>query len=166
MKTLAIDLGDARTGIAISDENKFLASPFGMIDKGVYKPYNKTCEMQFDYKSFSKAGSHINMILEIAKKHGVDEIVFGLPLNMDGSESNRAQKTKTFADLLKQDQQERVNNQIDKQTINIKFVDERLTSIEAEEILKSQGKSNDEIKKLGDIVAAVIILQNYLDNSK
>lgn len=132
MKYMAIDLGDARTGIAISES--------GIIASGL-ETY-KRVELQKD----------LQYIADLAKKYKIDVVVFGLPLNMDGTEGERVQKTRAFAEKL----QPLVEAKID-------YEDERLTSVVAEEMLIEGGMRRDKRKKVIDKIAATIILQAYLD---
>ena len=133
MKTMGIDFGLARIGIALSDETKFLATP---------------------YETYKRKGEEIdiNHLIEIITTKNVDEIVCGLPMNMAGEEQEIAQKTREFMLKLK----EQTN-------IKIEFVDERLSSLMAEEMLKETERDWKKRKEKLDAVAASIILQDYLD---
>ena len=133
MKTMGIDFGLARIGIALSDDTKFLATPF--------ETYKRQGE-----------DSDIKHLLEIIKNKYVDEIVCGLPMNMAGEEQEIAIKTREFM--------EKLNEQTN---ITIKFVDERLSSLMAEEMLKETERDWKKRKEKLDAVAASIILQDYLD---
>ena len=136
MKAMGIDFGLARIGLALSDETKFLASP--------YETYKRKGEEQ-----------DIQHLLDIIKAKNVDEIVCGLPMNMAGEEQEIAQKTREFMTKIS----EQVN-------ININFVDERLSSLMAEEMLKQTEKDWKKRKEKLDAVAASIILQDYLDEKR
>ena len=133
MKAMGIDFGLARIGIALSDDTKFLASP--------YVTYKRKTEQE-DLTYF------VNLINE--KK--VDEIVCGLPYNMQGEEQEIAQKTREFMQKLHE-----LTN------LKIEFVDERLSSSMAEEMLKETERDWKKRKEKLDAVAASIILQDYLD---
>lgn len=133
MKAMGIDFGLARIGIAFSDDTKFLASPFQ-----TYK--RKGDEQDVDY------------LLNLIKTKNVDEIVCGLPMNMAGVEQEIAKKTRDFMAILQT-----------KHDIKIVFVDERLSSSMAEEILKETEKDWKKRKEKLDAVAASIILQDYLN---
>ena len=133
MKILGIDYGDKRTGVAISDNNLILASNYTTIESG-HAP--KVCEQ----------------ILEIIKKEGVEKLVLGLPLNMDGSEGPRAEKTRVFAAMLAENFEG-----------EIIFRDERLTTVSATYFLNETDKRGKKRKALVDRIAASIILQSYLD---
>ena len=130
---MGIDFGMARIGIALSDDTKFLASPFL-----VYK--RKGQEQDIEY--------FVNLI----KEKNVDEIVCGLPMNMQGEEQKIAALTREFMQEL--------SKHI---SINITFEDERLSSVMAEEMLKQTEKDWKKRKEKLDSVAASIILQDYLD---
>ena len=133
MKAMGIDFGMARIGIALSDDTKFLASPF---------------------ETYSRKGEHndLQYLISIINLKGVDEIVCGLPMNMMGEEQEIAKKTRDFMSKL----------QI-LCPIKIAFVDERLSSVMAEEMLKETEKDWRKRKQKLDAVAASIILQDYLD---
>ncbi|NCA67110.1 MAG: Holliday junction resolvase RuvX, partial [Clostridia bacterium] len=94
----------------------------------------------------------VNYIAELAKAKGASRIVIGLPINMDGTEGIRVQKSRDFADKLKA-----VTD------IEIDYEDESLTTVAAEEVLIEQGMRWEERKKVIDKVAAAIILRCYLD---
>lgn len=135
MKAMGIDFGLARIGIALSDDTKFLATPFE-----TYK--RKGAEQDIQY------------LAQIIKEKNVDEIVCGLPMNMAGQEQEIAQKTRDFMEILK----EQVN-------IDVVFVDERLSSLMAEELLKETERDWKKRKEKLDAVAASIILQDFLDGA-
>ncbi|MCX4362052.1 MAG: Holliday junction resolvase RuvX [Clostridia bacterium] len=132
MKYLAIDLGDARTGIAISES--------GIIANGLetYKRVGLQKDLQY--------------IADLANNYKIDVVVFGLPLNMDGTFGDRAEKTKAFAEKL-----------LTLIIARIDYEDERLTSVTAEEMLIEGGVRRDKRKKVIDKIAATIILQDYLN---
>ena len=136
MKAMGIDFGLARIGIALSDDTKFLASP--------YETYRRKSE-EIDLKYLS------NLICE--KK--VDEIVCGLPMNMQGEEQEIAKFTRAFMDKL-----------VSLVNIQLSYVDERLSSVMAEEMLRETERDWKKRKDKLDSVAASIILQDYLDSNK
>lgn len=96
-----------------------------------------------------------NQIAEIVKKFDASEVIVGLPLNMDGTEGEMCEYVRMFCDML--------SNKISAKII---FVDERLTSISAEEIMHSSNVKTSKKKGLIDQIAAMVILQNYLDKQK
>lgn len=132
MKYLAIDLGDSRTGIAVSES--------GIIATGIetYKRVDENRDLQH--------------IADLVKQYRIDTVVFGLPLNMDGTEGERVEKTRAFAEKLRP----LIDAKID-------YEDERLTTVVAEEMLIEGGMRRDKRKKVIDKIAATIILQSYLD---
>ena len=134
MRKLALDVGDVRIGIASSD-------PMGII-AGAGETYRRTGD---DNKDF-------NYILGKLTPGEYDTIVVGLPLNMDGTEGDRVQITREFA--------EKLSNLTD---IKIVFQDERLSTVSAEKMLIESGVRREKRKNVVDKVAAAIILQSYLD---
>lgn len=133
MRILALDVGDARIGIAYTDALELSVNPFESF---------KRKNTQEDY-------SHI---AEIIKKLKAERVVIGLPLNMDGTEGERVEKTKLFAEELR------------KYTdVPFDWQDERLTTVTAERILIEQGMRREKRKDVIDKVAAMVILSSYLD---
>ncbi len=136
MRILGIDYGDARIGLALSDESETLASPLGT------------------YKSQSMR-KDVDYLAALAREKGAGRIVLGLPVSMDGREGDRVQKTKAFGSVL-----ERVSG------IDIVYKDERLSTVAAERTLIECSVRREKRKEVIDTVAAQIILQNYLDAQK
>ncbi len=139
MKAMGIDFGLARIGIALSDETKFLASP--------YLTYKRKNEKE-----------DIDFFVDLIRRQNVDEIVCGLPLNMQGEEQQIAQYTREFINKLMNS----LDIQSDKK-IKVEFVDERMSSVMADDILKKTIKDWKKRKEKLDSVSASIILQDYLD---
>ena len=130
---MALDYGDVRIGIAFSDLLQTIASPFQT------------------YKRKTLA-EDLNYFLNLVKEKEVSKIILGLPVNMDGSVGERALKTKEFGEELS------------KATgLEVEYVDERLTSVEAEEILISSGVRREKRKEVIDKIAAALILESYLN---
>lgn len=136
MRILAIDYGDARIGLALSDESETLASPLST------------------YASQSMR-KDIDYIAALAKEKNAGRIVLGLPVNMDGSEGERAQKTRSFGTVLA-----RVSG------LEVVYKDERLTTVSAEKALIECNMRREKRKQVIDTVSAQIILQSYLDAQK
>jgi putative Holliday junction resolvase len=134
MRFLAIDLGDKRTGIAIGDDELAMAQPVCVLEVPIGKLL-------------------INAIVKTIDEQGVDELVIGLPLNMDGSPGQRVFITNEFAKELKA---------VTKMQLH--FQDERLTSSAAEEKLSGSGKTHKQKKKIRDALAAAEILNDFLAN--
>ncbi len=135
-RKMGIDYGDKRIGIALSDLLCIISSPYE-----VYPNHGQ-----------DDAIRHIDQII---KENNVDEIALGLPLNMDGSEGERAKIHREFGKLLEQ-----------YSGVKVYFIDERLTSAEAEDILISSGVRREKRKELIDKIAAQLILQTFMENKK
>ena len=136
MRIMAIDYGDAHTGIAISDPTGFLAGFTTTID--AYRPVVVA-----------------ERVAALAKEHGVEELVLGYPKNMDGSLGPRAEKAEAMAELLKA-----------ATSLPVVLWDERRTTIDAHQILFNSGKNAKKRKKTVDAVAASLILEGYLTYRK
>ena len=136
MKIMAVDLGKARTGIAICDVFETLASPFGVIEE----------------RSIDKL---VLKVADIAKEHNIEEIVLGLPKNMDGSEGESAQNARAFGAKLE-----------DATGLKVNMMDERGTTISAHNYLNITDTRGKKRKSIIDSVSAVIILENYLSFRK
>ena len=136
MKIMAIDYGDAHTGIAISDPTGFLAGFTTTIN--AYRPEVVS-----------------EQIAALAKEHGVEELVLGHPINMDGTRGPRSEKAQAMKALL-----EEVTS------LPVTLWDERRTTIDAHQILMGSGKNAKKRKKVVDAVAASLILEGYLTYKK
>lgn len=133
-RVMALDFGDAKIGIAMSDIMKIIANGYE-----TYKRVDEQKDLQY--------------IASLVKPNMVDEIVFGLPINMDGTEGDRVTKTREFADKLHSLLPD----------IKIYFQDERLTTVTGERMLIEAGVRREKRKGVIDKIAATIILQQYLD---
>lgn len=136
-KILAVDFGDTRTGLAVSDGGRFLASGIGYISPGGIV---KTADA----------------VAAKAAELGASAVVVGLPINMDGSEGGRAARCREFAGLLA----ERLPD------IPVGLADERLTTVEASRYLNATDTRGKKRKGVIDSLSAEIILQNTLDKLK
>lgn len=136
MRIMAIDYGDARTGLAVSD-------PTGLI-----------CGEAWTIQEWSMERA-ARRICEEAAARGVERFVLGLPRNMDGSEGPRAELSRQLAALL--------NERCD---IPVTLWDERRSSIEAHAILRAAGKKERTHRRTVDAVAASLILEGYLGSIK
>ena len=136
MKVLAIDYGDARTGIAISDYTGLLVGTTDVIHSR--KPDETARE-----------------IARLAREHGAQRLVMGFPRNMDGSEGESARHAREFAEKLRQ-----------ASGLPVVLRDERGTTITAHGYLNTTDVRGKKRKQTVDAVAAVIILQNYLDSTR
>ena len=136
MRIMAIDYGDARTGVAISDATGLLAGFTTVIHS-------------------RKSDVVLEELLKIMGEHGVDELVMGFPRNMDGTEGPRAELYREFAARLEE-----------KSGMTVNLWDERRTTIEAHQILHASGKKMKNHKKTVDAVAATLILEGYLTRKR
>lgn len=133
MRILAVDYGDARTGLAVSDRSGFLASPVGTIPE-------------------RNAERLAQKIAAAAKEQEAEEIIVGLPVNMNGTYGPRAEKCREFGELLKE-----VTG------LPVTMWDERSTTVTAHQILNTTNVRGKDRKAVVDTVAAVVILESYLD---
>ena len=132
MRIMAIDYGDARIGLAVSDLTGMICGEAWTLE-------------EWNMERASKR------IAEEAKARDVGTLVLGLPKNMDGSEGPRAEKSREFRELLIADT-----------GLDVILWDERRSSIEAHAILHANGKKEKKHRKTVDAVAASLILEGYL----
>ena len=137
-RILGVDFGDTRTGVAVSDVSRFLASGIGYVSPGGIE---KTAEK----------------IAEIVREQNASAVVVGLPRNMDGSEGFRAERCRDFAALLRQ----KLENKIP-----VAMIDERLTTVSASRYLNETNTRGSKRKGVIDTLSAQILLQNALDRLK
>lgn len=141
-KLLGVDFGDKRTGLAVSDRTRFLASGIGQISVGgMQKTAEKICEI-------------------IKTENVTGGIVVGLPVNMNGSHGPRAEHAEKFASILGTKMQE---NGLD---MPIVMMDERMTTMAASRYLNETDTRGQKRKNVIDTLSAQIILQNALDRLK
>ena len=133
---MALDVGDRRIGIAVSD-------PLGWTAQGLENYTRRDDDLQAD----------IRHILEIAERYKPVRLLFGMPRNMDGSYGMQAQKVRAFADAV-----------LAEWDGDHDFYDERLTTMSAQRVLIDADLSRKRRKQVVDKLAAVIILQGYLDS--
>ena len=136
-KLLSVDFGDVRTGLAICDPSRILASGIGYISPGGIE---KTADA----------------VAECAKENGACAVIVGLPVNMDGSRGGRAQRCEKFARMLK----ERLTG------VPVAVFDERMTTMTASRYLNETNTRGSKRKQVIDTLSAQIILQNALDRLK
>ena len=136
-KILSVDFGDVRTGLAISDPSRLLASGLGYVSPGGIE---KTADA----------------VAETARNEGASAVVVGLPVNMDGSRGSRAQRCEKFAAMLK----ERLGG------VPVATFDERMTTMTASRYLNETNTRGKKRKQVIDTLSAQIILQNCLDRLK
>ncbi len=134
MRILGLDVGSKRIGIALSDE-------LGLTAQGIETLSCRTSEKD------------VERILELSAEYGVQEIVVGMPFNMSGTEGPQVHRVREFI--------EQIHRRVD---IPIREWDERLSTAAAERTLLEADMSRSKRRKVIDKLAAVIILQGYLDN--
>ena len=133
MRIMAIDYGDAHTGVAISDPTGFLAGTTTTI-------HSRSADVV------------LSELARLAKEQGAEEIVMGFPRNMDGTEGPRAELYRAFAGRVEE-----------ATGLKPVLWDERRTTVDAHRILQQAGKNAKKRKKTVDAVAASLILEGYLD---
>ena len=136
---MGLDYGSRTVGVAISDELLITAQAKEIIRR----------------KEENKLRKTLARIEELIQEYGVEKIVLGLPVHMDGSDSERSQLCLEFKEKIER-----------RTGIPVEMLDERLTTVEADEIMDEVGVKGRERKEYVDMIAAQIILQDYLDNKK
>ena len=132
MRVMALDYGDVRTGVAVSDAGGMLVG------------YTAVLQGRDRAQVAEQAA-------RLALERGVEAIVVGLPRNMDGTEGARAQLCREFAGLMEENT-----------GLPVALWDERRTTVEAHQILHATGKRMKQHKRNVDAVAASLILEGYL----
>ncbi len=138
-RILGLDFGSKTVGVAISDPLLMTAQEHSTITR----------------KKPGALRDTLRQITDICLEYDIGLIVIGLPLNMDGSEGDRCVLTRDFAQQVE-----------DRTGLEILFWDERLTTCEADEILRESGVVRSKRKQFIDQVAAAIVLQEYLDERR
>ncbi len=136
MKIMAIDYGDAHTGVAISDRTLTLCGFSTVVT--AYRPE-----------------AVIEQLQKLIAEHEVTELVLGHPINMDGTRGPRAEKAEAFGEALRETT-----------GLPVTLWDERRTTVDAHNILANNGKRAKERKKTVDAVAASLMLEGYLTYKK
>ena len=139
MRIMGLDYGSKTVGVAISDELLLTAQAKEIIRR----------------KEENKLRRTLSRIEELIVEYGVEKIVLGLPVHMDQSPSVRSELCLEFKDKIER-----------RTGLPVIMWDERLTTVEADEIMDEVGIRGRERKEYVDMIAAQIILQDYLDNSK
>lgn len=130
---MGVDFGLKRVGLAVCDVGRILATPL---------PVYRTKSMR----------NTIDRVAFLAAENGVCAVVVGLPLNLDGTESVQSGRVRAFARNL-----EKVSG------LPVELIDERLTTVEADELLAEAGVKRDKRAELIDSMSATVILQSYID---
>lgn len=138
MRILGLDVGEVRIGVAMSDPMQIITKPFEVIDRKKVKALNRLREIILEYE--------------------IEEVVVGMPYQLDGTIGPQAEKIQLFAQKLFNKMEQR---------IRLHFIDERLTTVEAHDFLY-QIKAGDrrQQRSVVDKVAAAIILESYLKQKK
>ena len=136
MRIMGLDYGSKTVGVAVSD-------PLGLTAQGIEivrrKSENKLCQT-------------LARIEEIAKEYGVEKIVLGFPKHMNNDIGERAEKSLEFKEMLER-----------RTGLPVVMWDERLTTVEADRTMMETGIRRENRKEYVDMIAAVFILQGYLD---
>ena len=131
---MALDVGDRRIGVALSDPTGMLATPVTAIDRVAAKP------------------SDIDEILRIAREQGAEAIIVGLPLSLSGAEGDQAKSVRAFISDLSA-----------RTGLPVDTVDERYSTVQARRMLHETGARRSRDRGRVDASAAAVILQAYLD---
>ena len=134
MRILGLDLGDRTIGVAVSD-------PLGFTAQGITTIRRKS--LQYDIEELKK----------ICKEYNIEKVLLGYPKNMNGTEGPRCEIVREFAEVIKE--------QLD---LPIQFWDDRLSTVAAHRAMLEADLSRAKRKKIVDKIAAVYILQGYLDS--
>ena len=137
-RILAIDYGESRTGLAITD-------PLGFTAQGLETINNQGSDKVI-----------LRRLAEIVEEYDINKFVIGYPINMDGTASQRSEKTEEFIHKLRS----RFN------TIEIDKKDERLTTVEAHKTMNDLNVNKNKKRSIVDTVAAVYILEAYINKPK
>lgn len=136
MRILGLDFGSKTVGVAVSDPTGLIAIGVEIIRRDREDKLRKT----------------LSRIEELIVQYGVERIVLGCPLNMDDSSGDRVRKTEEFKEML-----------VRRTGLPVDFMDERLSTVEAIELMNEAGIAGKDRKEYVDKIAATFILQWYLD---
>ncbi|MCH8226187.1 MAG: Holliday junction resolvase RuvX [Chloroflexi bacterium] len=135
LRLLALDLGERRIGLAVSNQEGTLVLPVGHLQR-------------------DKLQADIQRVLASAIERDAQGIVVGIPYSLDGSEGSQAKRARRFVQALKK-----------QTTLAVYTVDERFTSVEAEGMMREAGRQPSRDRGAVDAAAAALILQRFLDQS-
>jgi len=135
-RLLAIDYGEKRIGLAISDALKIFAKPYDIIANTSYEDI-------------------VQQLIRIIQSNHVEKVIVGVPWSIEGEETNKTKETLTFIAKLKESL-----------PVPVIGADERYTTSEANELLKQMGYDWKKARKHIDSIAACLILKGYLDNNE
>ena len=137
MRILGLDFGSRTVGVAVSDPLGITAQGLETITRPEENKLRRTCAR----------------IEELVKEYGAERIVLGYPKNMNNTEGERVQKTLEFKAMLER-----------RTSLPVELWDERLTTVAADRVLMESGVRRENRKAVVDTIAAVLILQGYLDS--
>lgn len=153
IRALGVDFGEARIGLAITDDLRMLAHPLMTLD--------------------GRNPEVAEKIVQIAIEKDVQDIILGLPRNMDGSYGPAAEKVQAFAALLRghlerkfaecKYAEEKQHTGLEKSMKCLHLWDERWTTMAAERVLRASGRKTKEYRSVVDQVAAQVLLQSWVD---
>ena len=138
-RIMGLDYGSKTVGVAISDELGITAQGVETITRSEEGKLRRT----------------LARIAELSQEYRINRIILGYPKNMDNSAGARVKKTEEFADMVRR-----------RTGLPVVFWDERLTTVSAERVLMESGGRREKRKAVIDKIAAVLILQNYLDSGR
>lgn len=130
-RVIALDVGDVRIGVAVSDPSRLIAQPVEVYRRVGYSP-------------------DCRYVLSLAQRFETDEVLLGLPLNMDGTRGSQAQKAMAFGEVLAQ------------AGLTVRYQDERMTTVTAERVLIGGNVRREERRQHVDKLAAAVILEQWL----
>ena len=136
MRIMGLDFGSKTVGVALSDELLITAQGREIIRREQENKLRRTCAR----------------IEELIEEYGVTEIVLGLPKNMNDTEGARVERTREFGDMLER-----------RTGLPVTYWDERLTTVAADKAMMEAGVRREHRRDYVDMIAAVLILQGYLD---
>jgi putative Holliday junction resolvase len=129
-----------RIGVAVCDRDGALASPLETVRRGE---------------------GDLERIAELVREHDVVEVIVGLPRSLSGAESHAAAKTRAFAGELS-----KTLTRDDRASVGVRLIDERLTTVSAERVLRERGRKGARRREVVDQAAAVVILQHAIDTER
>lgn len=135
-RILALDVGERRIGVAVSDPTGLLATPLKAIDR-------------------TRSPSAVSEVIRLVEEYDACEIVVGLPISLSGRAGTQAQRANRFVDAL-----------ADQTSVPVILRDERYTSVQAERLLREAGRQPSRDKGRVDSAAAALILQSHLDSRR
>ena len=137
MRLMGLDFGSKTVGVAVSDELEMTATGVEIVRR----------------ESPNKLRRTLARVGELISEYNVSTVILGYPVMLDGSEGERVEKTKEFAQMLER-----------RTGVEIIFQDERLTTVEAYEIMDQMGIKKEDRYKYVDMLAAKFILEDYLNS--